>query len=307
MRHSSASVNRSINNAPPDPQLPTGGFISILAHAKINLFLEVIGKRDDGYHNLVSVMQSLSLHDELTFCACEQREVFLEAEDAPSHFPLDDSNLIIKAAKFLMNAYQMKHGVKIRLKKRIPMGAGLGGGSSNCAATLHGLNQFFNLNIPLHRLMEIGKTFGADVPFCLMGGTALAQGIGEKLTPLPPHPHCYVVLACPGIHVSTKEIFSRLQLNKTNHCYHSAVTAIKKGQLETIASSFYNGFTPVTSNIHPEIAELITHLKHLGALNASMTGTGSTVFGYFENENDAKMACDRLDTQTFLTTIQRGL
>ena len=285
-----------------NPQLSAGGFVPIRAFAKINLFLDVVGKRHDGYHHLVSVMQSLEMCDDLEFYACEESIISFEVSGAADDFPLDDSNLILRAAQFLIDAYNIRQGVKIKLQKRIPMGAGLGGGSSDCAATLHGLNNLFGLDIPLPQLIDIGQKFGADVPFCLMGGTALAQGIGEQLTPLSPHPPCYIVLACPDIHVSTGEMFRRLDLSVEHRIDHNSfIAAYKTGKISTIAESFYNIFTPITSTIHPKIAELIAALNKLGAINASMTGTGSTVFGYFENENDAHIACNQLDAKTFLT------
>jgi len=256
--------------------------------------LDVIGKRSDGYHDLVSVMQSISLCDELEFFITDGGGVQLEADNVPCGFPLDSKNLIVRAAKFLLDEYKITHGVKIKLQKNIPMGAGLGGGSSDCAATLHGLNELFALGIPLHRLVEIGMKFGADVPFCLLGGTAVAEGIGEKLTPLAPHPPCYIVLVNPGIHVSTGEIFGRLQINVQHEEYENFMQAYKTGDISQIAKSFFNIFTPVTSALHPEISQAITDLKNAGAINAAMTGTGSTVFGYFEKEIDALEACDKI-------------
>jgi len=273
---------------------------AVQAHAKINLFLDVIGKRADGYHDLVSVMQSLELCDDLEFRA-HGNGVTFEVEDAPDGFPLDDTNLVMKAAKFLLDKYKIPDGVAVNMKKRIPMGAGLGGGSSDCAATLHGINELFDLKIPLTELMQMGQKFGADVPFCVLGGTALAEGIGEKLAPLPPHPSCHIVLACPEIHVSTAEIFAKLDLNKKNSQHEKFISAYKTKNIKNISSNFYNIFTPITAPIHPQITNLITQLNNLGAVNASMTGTGSAVFGYFENESDAIAACDKIDAKTFVT------
>lgn len=274
--------------------------MSMNAYAKINLFLDVIGKRGDGYHDLVSVMQSISLCDELEFFVFGDG-VQLNAGTVPQGFPLDDANLIVRAAKFLINEYKIPHGVKINLRKRIPMGAGLGGGSSDCAAVLHGMNELFSLGIPIHRLMEIGAHFGADVPFCLLGGTALAEGIGEKLTLLVPHSPCWVVLACPDIHVSTRVAFEQLHVNGANASYSAFESAYGTGDISKIANNFFNIFTPITAKMHPEISQAIAALKKHGAINAEMTGTGSAVFGYFKNENDAILACDKIQMQTFLT------
>lgn len=317
VRHSSANANANQSILPMqltaqdfpshslNPQFPTGGFVQIRAYAKINLFLDVLGKRDDNYHNLISIMQSLELCDDLQFELCNTTNINLELNEHSNgnNLPLDDSNLIIKAAKLLTKEYKINQGVNIKLTKRIPMGAGLGGGSSDCAATLHGLNKLFNLNIPLHRLVEIGTKLGADVPFCLMGGTALAQGIGEKLTPLPPHPPCHVVLACPNIHVSTGHIFGKLNLLKTKDCYSDAITAYKTGDILKIANHLFNIFTPITSAIYPQISHLIADFKAIGALGANMTGTGSTVFAYFENEKNAQNACDIISNKHSVKTI----
>jgi len=165
------------------------------------------------------------------------------------------------------------------------------------------MNELFQLNIPLDRLMEIGKGLGADVPFCLLGGTALAEGIGEKLTPLPPHPACYVVLACPGIHVPTAGIFRKLSGLGDGRACEKFMKAYESKNITEIANDFYNIFTLITTAQHPEITALITELKFHGAISASMTGTGSTVFGYFENEEAARAACDNINVKTILTKI----
>jgi len=291
VRRSSQNANQSTPFF-ENPRPPAGGFVKVQAFAKINLFLDVTGKRTDGYHNIVSVMQSVSLCDDLTITiAPNTREVQLFCDT--QGLPTDDSNLIVKAANVLIREFDIPHGFKIELTKRIPVGAGLAGGSSNCAATLRGINRLCNLNIPLPRLLEIGKALGADVPFCLTGGTALTEGIGEKITPLTPHPPCFIVIANPNIHISTAEIFSRLGGafgDGDEKSTAQILSAILKKDLQQIATSFYNIFTPFTSAIHPAIHALISQLKSIGALNAEMTGTGSSVFAYFSNEDSAQKA-----------------
>jgi len=295
-----------------NPRQIAGGFVEVDAFAKINLFLEVVGKRSDGYHELISVMQAVNLCDSLVIQKLDNTAGPVQLDINTPNLPTGDKNLVVKAAKLLMQEYNIAQPIHIKLTKRIPIGAGLGGGSSDCAATLHGLNQLFELKISLDRLMEMGATLGADVPFCLLantrGGTALAKGIGEKLTPLPPHPNCYVVLACPPIHVSTKKIFSKLRLNAKNINYKldKFMSAYKTQDIAQIAENFKNTFTSVTSSIHPQISNLITDLQNQGALGAEMTGTGSAVFAYFNNENNAKKTCDILqavhtDTKFFIT------
>jgi 4-diphosphocytidyl-2-C-methyl-D-erythritol kinase len=175
------------------------------------------------------------------------------------------------------------------------MGAGLAGGSSNAAATLIRINQLLGLNIPQKRLLEIGKSLGADVPFCLTGTTALTEGIGEKITVLPPHPACYIVIACPNIHVSTADIFSKFSASEKHHANVSGViNAIVSQKVPQIAKNLYNVFTPITAEAFPRIASLISKMKKYGAVGASMSGTGSAVFGYFESEIAAVSALNRL-------------
>ena len=323
MRRNSRNVNcpsppaRShalgFQSPPLNPRPAAGGFVKIQAYAKINLYLDVIGRRDDGYHNIVSVMQSLSLCDDLAITdevvvggiPQEQGEVYLTCTDPT--LPVDDSNLIVKAAKLLIHEYEIKQNIHIHLTKRIPVGAGLAGGSSNCAATLRGVNELFQLNIPKGKLMEYGASLGADVPFCLTGGTALAEGIGEKITPLPHHPNCYIVVVCPNIHVATATAYSRLDAVKNRppgQDKTSLMTALAAQDVSQIAANFFNIFTFVTADMHPEISQIIRELKALGALGAEMSGTGSAVFGYFGDKNKAQAACDKITHKTFLTVAQ---
>jgi len=273
------------------------------AYAKINLFLDVAGKRADGYHDIVSVMQSVDLCDDLMIEALPgESGVQLFCNDP--QLPTDETNLIVKAANALIREFDIPCGFKIKLNKRIPLGAGLAGGSSDCAATLHGINKLCNLNIPFTRLLEIGKSLGADVPFCLTNGTALTEGIGEKITLLPTHPPCFIVIVCPGVHVSTGEIFSRL-VSFSTACVNPMLNAISKKNLQQLSTLFYNIFTPITTEIHPEIFDLIAELKTLSALGAEMTGTGSSVFAYFNNEQSALKAFHimKLKNKVFLCKV----
>jgi len=283
-----------------------GGFKKVKARAKINIALDILGQRADGYHDLRSIMQTLHLHDSLTITATDKS--FQLICDDPL-LPVDDTNLITQAANFLIKEYKISSGVRIELSKRIPTSAGLGGGSSDCAATLIGMNALFSLDIPLHRLMEIGLYFGADVPFCLLQGTALAEGIGEKLTSLATHPPCWVLLACPDVAVSTATIF---KMYSSNHQDQHAkrpnipqlVDFISNSNLAGIASGLGNVLTSVTTRLHPEIDLLMHQMSSLGALGTCMSGSGPTVFGYFDNENNAVAAqCELKQTirKVFLT------
>ena len=297
------------------------------AYSKINLFLKVVRKRPDGYHDLQSVMQSLALHDTLTISAgpMDGPGGGFQLTCSDPSLPTCDRNLVTRAAKFMMREYGITQPVSIRLEKRIPVAAGLAGGSSDCAATLLGFNRLFDLNIPVHNpggasLMGIGQNFGADVPFCLMGGgatasgTALAEGIGERLTPLPAHPDVWVVLACPDIPVSTADIFGRYVVRSQGQSGCSKLTAmleaLSQGDVHKIAANFYNDLTHITANLHREVRHLIEEMKRQGAIAAAMSGSGPSVFGYFTQEETAQRAQERLQHiagRAILTrTIKKG-
>jgi len=280
--------------------------VKVHANAKINLFLDVLGKRIDGYHDIFTVMQSISLCDDLIIRKIDNidsvDESFILKINNDSHYslPIDETNLVTKAAKFLIKEYKIKHPVHIELTKRIPMGAGLGGGSSDCAATLRGINELFSLNISKHELMEIGRTFGADVPFCVMGGTALAEGIGERLTPIHSPISYPIVLIYPNIHVSTKDAYALLSdyVPPPDSVRSEFILTCKTGNIADISGKLYNAFTAPLATLHPQISFLIDILYTTGALGASMSGSGSAVFGIFENENLAQRACDIIGEMT---------
>ncbi|MCL1862634.1 MAG: 4-(cytidine 5'-diphospho)-2-C-methyl-D-erythritol kinase [Defluviitaleaceae bacterium] len=246
----------------------------------------MLGKRADGYHDIFSVMQTVDMCDDLTISLSEENSFFCN----DSAVPMGDQNLVLKAVNALTKRYNLEEKFKIELTKRIPMGAGLAGGSSDCAATLLGINELLGQRIPRDELLEVGKSLGADVPFCMTGGTAITEGIGERITPLSPHPPCYIVIACPGIFVSTADMFSRLgdmgNLKKRKNFLH----AYENGNLHDMAASFYNIFTSVTTALHPEILDIIEAFRSADALGAQMSGTGSAVFAYFYDEKTAKKA-----------------
>ena len=260
------------------------------AFAKINLFLDVADKRNDGYHNIISIMQTVSLCDELLFRKIGKGGEIIFSCNAP-HIPKGEENLVIKAAKILFEKFDINDSIEINLTKRIPLGAGLAGGSADCAATLLGLTELLDLDIPIEVLLEIGKTLGADVPFCLTGGTALCEGIGEKITPLAPLDSGFFVIACPKIHISTKEIFEKITLS-------GRVNARKLQELTQAGykKNFFNIFTKVTGKLHPEIYSLIEAFKNQGAFDAEMSGTGSSVYAYFDDEQTALNALNALET-----------
>jgi len=294
VRHSSRSVNKFVE----DPRrLGLAGvfkIVSVKAPAKINLALDMLGKRPDGYHELKTVMQTLALCDTLTMIRRGTLGSVRLTTDDPN-LPTDEGNLVTRAARFLMDEYRINNsGVCIHLKKRIPIAAGLGGGSSDCAAALIGLNKLFDLNISIHNLVEIGRLFGADVPFCVLGGTALAEGIGEKLTPLAPHPPCWVILANPGIAVSTAEVFNRYTPTLEHPPINQMIEALDIGDSRQVAACFGNVLTDTAAKMHPVIAEILNQMIELGAYGASMSGSGPTVYGLFDNDELAKSAQHKL-------------
>jgi len=264
------------------------------AFSKINLFLKVLGKRSDGYHNLQTVMQTLQWHDTVTITVAgpaTQGAGPVQVTCNHPGVPTDDKNLVTRAAKHLMALYPHLPTVVIDIDKRIPVAAGLAGGSSNCAATLVGMNQLFGLGLTQAQLLTMGLHFGADVPFCIMQGTALAEGVGEVLTPLPTHPPCWVVLACLPLAVSTAQVFAQYApAPKAAPPVAPLIAALNAEDLPGLAAHFYNALAPVTTAMHPQIVPLIQSMRALGALNAAMSGSGPSVFGYFNKEETAHAA-----------------
>lgn len=281
--------------------------IVLKARAKINLTLDVLGKREDGYHDIEMIMQTVNLYDTVSIRKTLKDEIRLITN--LRWLPSDDKNLAYKAADIIKQRYNIKTGVFIELKKKIPVAAGLAGGSSDAAAVLIGMRTLFKLNITTEDLMAIGKELGADVPYCIMRRTALAQGIGDKLTRLPNCPECYVVLAKPAVSVSTAHIYKSIDNNIIDVRPNTqlVIQAIKDKDIHTIAKNMYNVMEKVTASEHPIIEELKKILMERGALGAVMSGSGPTVFGIFDDQAKAKDAYYRLkvDSQAkdvFLTT-----
>ena len=301
------------------PRHPTGGFVTWEAFAKINLYLDVANKRPDGYHNIVSILQSVDLSDVLTigYSSPDEKEytaigdirLFVEGTDSVlANLPKDETNLAVRAAQHMMKMAGVEQPIYIDLLKRIPIGAGLAGGSSDCAAALLGANELFGLNLELSELIKIGLEFGADVPFCLFGGTALGEGVGERLTAMPNHPECAILVVNPGIHISTRDMFPKLNLGPTRPRPQIPIqdiySAVINTNLHGIISSVYNVFTSIASEEYPVISEIIADIINLGAIGAGMTGTGGTVFGYFEDKDEATLAYQMMKNSypdTFLT------
>ena len=277
----------------------------IKAYAKINLGLDVVRRLENGYHEVKMVMQTVGIFDELTLtCTEEGITVTTDKEELPT----DDNNLIYKAAKIMMETYHIEGGIHIHLKKNIPIAAGMAGGSTDAAATFKGINRLYDLDCTLEELMKLGVKVGADVPYCILGGTALAEGIGEKLTSLNPAPDCYVLVAKPPINVSTKYVYEHLDAEgiEEHPDIDGMVEAIWEESLQGILDRMGNVLEHVTEKKYPIIGELKNEMKELGALNSLMSGSGPTVFGIFIDERIAREAFETLkkenpECQVFLT------
>lgn len=268
--------------------------ISLKALAKINLGLDVLGKREDGYHDVRMIMQTIHLYDRVEIRKTKSPAIRVETN--LYYLPINEDNLVYKAAKLMKDEFRIREGVHIVLQKYIPVAAGLAGGSSDAAAVLVGMNRIFQLGLKQDKLMKLGLKLGADVPFCIMRGTALAEGIGEVLTPLPPMPKCPVLIAKPPISVSTKSVYENLRLTEnTKHPNIDAIAeAIKKKNLKSIAANMGNILETVTIPRNPVIEEIKKVMKANGALSAMMSGSGPTVFGLFQSEKDIRRAYDTL-------------
>ena len=264
------------------------------ARAKINLGLDVLAKRPDGYHELRMVMQSLNLHDEIHLTVTQEPGIRLST-DVPG-LPADERNLAYRAAALLMEEFKIGQGLKIDLYKKIPMAAGLAGGSADAAAVLKGVSRLFGLDLSVEELQKRGVRLGADIPYCLMMGTALAEGIGEKLTRLPDAPTCYVLLAKPPVEVSTGFVYGNLKVDrlKEHPDIDGQIAAVWDGDFRKMAELMGNVLETVTIPAHPVIRELKDEMKRLGAVGAMMSGSGPTVFGLFEEEENAQEAYGRM-------------
>ncbi len=270
--------------------------LKLKAYGKINLALDVLRKREDGYHDVRMIMQTVGIYDQLELQATRKPGIAVETN--LSYLPVNENNLVYQAAKLLMDEFSVKSGIHITLRKFIPVAAGMAGGSSDAASVLFGVNKMFNLGLSREELMKRGVKIGADVPYCLLRGTALSEGIGEKLTPLPAMPQCRVLIAKPGISVSTKLVYENLNINARSRDCHpdidGMIQAIQKQDLLGVAKKFGNVLELVTAEKYPVIEEIKAVMKKNGALNALMSGSGPTVFGLFTDERAAQKAYEEL-------------
>ncbi len=277
--------------------------MDLKALAKINLGLDVLGKREDGYHNVRMVMQSIYLYDHVRIQ--QKKAPGIELVSNLYYLPVDSGNIAYKAAQMLMEEFDLPGGVRITLEKHIPVAAGMAGGSSNAAAVLFGMNRLYGLRLSQQELMERGVRLGADVPYCIMRGTVLAEGIGEKLTMLPPMPKCAVLIAKPPISVSTKLVYEALDSMQivAHPDIDGLLLALERGSLKDVAACMGNVLEDVTISRYPVIADIKQEMIAAGALNAMMSGSGPTVFGLFENKTLAREAQERIRKNGFAKQI----
>ncbi|UMZ75264.1 4-(cytidine 5'-diphospho)-2-C-methyl-D-erythritol kinase [Natranaerofaba carboxydovora] len=288
-------------------------YIDVVSPAKINLFLDVLGKREDGYHQVELIMQSLDLKDNINISVNKFQDEDIKIYSNNQNVPTGEGNLAYRAARLMTEGYYIPP-LKIYLEKKIPIEAGLAGGSSNGAAVLWGLNELFNFNLSLDRLCELGKELGADVPFCLRGGTMLATGFGEELTRLPSMPWCYLLLVKPSFGVSTAKVYKALNKDsydplKYNDLLMSGklIKALEQKSLEKISDNLYNSMEPTVKSWFGQVEDIIQMLTQNGALASLMSGSGPTIYGIFKDKKQAQIVEKLLknwgsDIQVFVTT-----
>ena len=279
-------------------------WIALASPAKINLFLEVLFRREDGYHEIRSILHLIDLCDRLILTRRREGIRVEVVGGAPSGW----ENIAYRAAGLLFKKVGLRAGVKIHIEKRIPVGGGLGGGSSNAAATLWGLKRLYGLDLPLEDLMALGAQLGSDVPFFFFQGAALAEGRGERLRPLPPLLHLWVVVANPGFPVATAWAYQRLTLGLTpGGKVHKIVNLMEKGEGEKALSLSFNRFEEVVLAAHPEIASLKRRLVAMGARPALMTGSGSSVFGFAQDRPHGEAMVEALRREGSFAVLCRTL
>ena len=269
--------------------------IELKAYGKINLGLDVIRKRPDGYHDLDMIMQMVDVYDDIVITKNKTGKIEVKTDTAVLSNGKD--NLAYMAAKMLMDEFKIKDGVNIYINKRIPIAGGMAGGSSDCATTLMGINQLFELGLSKEELTERGVKLGADVPYCVLGGTAIARGIGEVLTPLPAPADCHVIIAKPPVSVSTAYVYGHIKPLKITKRpdIEAMAQSIKDGDLKKMASLIYNVMDDVTVGEYPIISEIKQVMLDNGALNSIMSGSGPTVFGLFDDKEKAQQCVKTLE------------
>lgn len=271
------------------------------ARAKINLAPDVCRRQENGYHEVRMVMQTVDIYDELEFKRRKDPDIILSVNSRDYLGDLEN-NLIFRAAKLMRQQYNIQHGVEIRLKKNIPVAAGMAGGSTDAAVTMIAMNEMYGLGLTREQLMEQAVRLGADIPFCIMGGTALAEGIGEQLSPLPAPPRASLLIVKPPIMVPTKWVYEQLRLDRIarHPDIDGMVGALRQGDLKGITDRMENVMESVTEQAHPVITEIKKMMMGNGAMSALMSGSGPSIFGVYLEEDAARAAAVYID-QTLRT------
>jgi 4-diphosphocytidyl-2-C-methyl-D-erythritol kinase len=280
-----------------------GIFMLLKAYAKINLSLDIVGKREDGYHLLKMIMQSIDLYDSVNI---ELQESGIHLSCDKAYVPADSRNIAYKAAELFLREYGIDRGVRISIEKNIPVAAGLAGGSTDAAAVLRGLRDLLKPEISDEELMGLGVQIGADVPYCILGGTALCEGIGEKITRLDSFSDKILVLVKPPFGVSTKSVYQKLDINKIriHPPTNRLIRAVKEKDLEYVSKNMKNVLENVTLGKNHTLREIKSELLKMGAIGAMMSGSGPSVFGFFEDMLKAQHCYDAMKAkykETFIT------
>ena len=277
--------------------------IQMKAYGKVNLGLDVLRRREDGYHEVRMIMQTVQLYDKITME--ERHREGIELETNLPFLPVNENNIAYRAARMLMEEFHIPGGLNIKIEKHIPVAAGMAGGSTDGAAVLYGVNQIYQLGLTKRQLMERGVRLGADVPYCIMRGTVLSEGIGEILTPVASMPDCHILVAKPPISVSTKYVYEHLKLDlvKRRPDIDGMIEALEAGNLKGVAESMENVLETVTIPEHPEIEAIKDVMRSGGALNAMMSGSGPTVFGIFDDEEKGMWTRDILRNGTLAKQV----
>lgn len=270
--------------------------MKVKAYGKINIALEIVGKREDGYHTLRMIMQNIDLYD-LVELSVKRNDITIECNKP--YVPKDDRNLAYKAAKLFMDTYGINKGIHINIIKNIPVAAGLAGGSTNAAAVIKALNEMFDVGASEKELMEIGLRLGADVPYCIKGGTCLCEGIGEKITELSPFRDKILVLVKPPFGVSTKDVYGAIDINKIfkKVLIEKLIAAMENNDLNFVSRNMKNHLENVTLRRHPMIVKIKEDMVKMGSLGAMMSGSGPTVFGFFDDMLKAQSCYERMKKQ----------
>ncbi|MGH4051909.1 MAG: 4-(cytidine 5'-diphospho)-2-C-methyl-D-erythritol kinase [Clostridium sp.] len=268
----------------------------VKAYAKINISLDIIGKREDGYHLLKMIMQNIDLYDSLSFQKCNKG---INISCNKPYIPTNDKNLVYKAAKLFMDTYNINEGVNIYLKKNIPVAAGMAGGSTDAAAVFKTLRQLFKIDVDDNELMNLGVKIGADVPFCIKGGTALCEGIGEIITPLTPFKNQILVLVKPNFGVSTKDVFKNLDISKIfkHPDTEELIRAMEEERLADVCNNMKNLLENVTLRKYPVLKRIKEDMGKMGAVGSMMTGSGPTIFAFFDDMLKAQKCYDKFKIQ----------